>query len=303
MNELAKPQLVTLVVNPRSGGGRAGRKLPKIVAQLRATLPSAEVLVITSTSWVDAQAHISAAAVGAREGDTVVVVGGDGMAHLGLNGCAHTAATLAIIPAGTGNDFARALGIASIDDALAAIATGRTQHLDLTKVRSESVGERYVGAAVSSGYDARVNRATNDTRLRFGSLSYGVIAMRELMGFTPLQYRLVIDGEPRQFEGMLVAVCNTGIIGGGMRMSPVADPTDGYLDLTLVSPVGRGTLLRMLPSMYSGKFVEHPAVELVRAKRVDIDGDGIFLMGDGEELGDVPAVLECDPGALKVVVA
>lgn len=302
MSELAKPQLLTLVVNPRSGGGRAGRMLPRITERLRVMLPAFEVLIIESTSWDDARNKIRAAAKSARPGDIVAVAGGDGMVHLGLGGCAHTEATMAVIPVGTGNDFARALGITDIDGALSAIANGNCRRLDLIKVTNQTMGQCYVGAAVSSGYDARVNRATNDTRLRFGAFSYGIIALRELIDFTPLTYRLVIDGEPRSMRGMLVAVCNTGIIGGGMRMSPEADPTDGYLNLTIVHPVGRGTLVRLFPSMYSGKFVRHPAVEQVRAKRVEIDGDGPFLMGDGEELGGVPATCECDPGALKVFV-
>lgn len=302
MYEVAKPRLLTLVVNPRSGGGRAGRMLPGVVEKLRASLPSAEVHVVESTSWEDARARIHAAAHAARPQDTVAVMGGDGMAHLGLNGCAHTDATLAVIPAGTGNDFARALGITSVDDALTAIAAERRRLIDLTKVTNSTVGERYVGAVVSSGYDARVNRATNDIRLRFGALSYGYIALRELMSFSPLTYRLVIDGEPRQLRGMLVAVCNTGVFGGGMHIGPDADPTDGLLDLTIINPVGRGLLLRMLPSLYSGKFVTHPCVERVQASRVEIDGDDLFLMGDGEELGDVPATLECDPAALRMFV-
>ncbi len=300
MHEVAKPRLLTLVVNPRSGGGRAGKMLPDVVEKLRRTLPTTEVLVIESTSWEDARTRIRTAAVAARPEDTVAVMGGDGMAHLGLNGCAHTDATLAVLPAGTGNDFARALGVASVDDALTALAEGRRRRVDLTRLTNDTVGERYVGAIVSTGYDARVNRATNDIRLRFGALSYGYIALRELASFAPLTYRLVIDGEPRQMRGMLVAVCNTGIFGGGMRIGPDADPSDGLLDLTIVGPVGRGVLLRLLPSLYSGKFVSHPAVERIRARRVEIDGTDLFCMGDGEELGGVPAVAECDPGALQV---
>lgn len=299
MKELAKPRLLTLVVNPRSGGGRAGKMLDGVVAKLRDSLPTTEVAVQRSTSWDDARARIRTAAEGARPEDAVAVMGGDGMAHLGLNGCAHTDATLAVIPAGTGNDFARALGIRSVDDALAAVADGRARRIDLTKVTNE-LGERHVGAVVSSGYDAKVNRATNDIRLRFGALSYGWIAMRELAHFEPLTYRVVVDGEPRQFRGMIVAICNTGIFGGGMHIGPEADPTDGLLDLTIAGPVSRGTLLKMLPRIYSGKFASHPAVEQVRARRIEIDGDDLFLMGDGEELGPVPAVVECDSGALQV---
>ncbi|WP_296139182.1 diacylglycerol kinase family protein [uncultured Tessaracoccus sp.] len=302
MHDLAKPRLLTLVVNPRSGGGRAGRMLPKVVRRLHETLPTTEVTVVQSTSWEDARASIQTAAAAARPEDTVAVMGGDGMAHLGLNGCAHTDATLAVLPAGTGNDFARALGIRDVGTALDSIAHERRRVIDLTRVDNETLGERRVGAVVSSGYDARVNRATNDTRLRFGALSYGYIALRELANFEPLTYRLVLDGEPRQLRAMLVAVCNTGIFGGGMRIGPDADPADGLLDLTIVHPVSRGLLLRMLPSMYSGSFVSHPAVERVQARRVELDGEGLFLMGDGEELGAVPAALECEPGALRVFV-
>ena len=63
-----------------------------------------------------------------------------------------------------------------------------------------------------------------------------------------------------------------------------------------------GKLLRLLPQVYSGSFIKDPVVELLRARRVEIDGDGLFLMGDGEELGEVPAVAECVPGVLSVVV-
>src|SRR5699024_10315992 len=137
--------------------------------------------------------------------------GGDGMAHLGLNACAGTEATLAVIPAGTGNDFARGAGIPkSVTEAVEAIVTGTTRVMDLSRLTNGG-GPRYVGAVVSSGYDARVNRATNDIRLRFGALSYGWIALRELAAFEPLQYRLVVDGEVRELKAMMVAICNTGI--------------------------------------------------------------------------------------------
>jgi diacylglycerol kinase (ATP) len=159
-----------------------------------------------------------------------------------------------------------------------------------------------VGAVVSSGYDARVNRATNDIRLRFGPLSYGYIALRELANFEPLTYRLVVDGQAREVRAMMVAVANMGVFGGGMKIAPDADPADGILDVTLIREASRGKLLRLLPQVYSGSFIKDPVVELLRARRVEIDGDGLFLMGDGEELGEVPAVAECVPSILSVVV-
>ena len=304
MNQLAKPRLLTLVVNERSGGGRAGRMLPKVARRLREQVPTAELHIISSSSWTEAEKLTRAAALEARPGDALLVMGGDGMAHLGLNAAAGTEATLGLIPAGTGNDFARGVGVPrTVDEAVGVIVAGRIRTVDLAHISNDTFPRRYVGAVVSTGYDARVNRSTNHIRLRLGALSYGYIAMRELASFSPLHYDMIIDGVRRRQEAMLVAVSNTGIFGGGMRIAPDADPADGFLDVTVVGPVSRTTLLRLLPSMYSGAFVKHPCVEQFRARSIELAGEGLFVMGDGEELGEVPVRVECVPGVLKVFVA
>lgn len=304
MNQLAKPRLLTLVVNERSGGGRAGRMLPKVARRLREQIPTAELHIISSSSWTEAEKLTRAAALEARPGDALLVMGGDGMAHLGLNAAAGTEATLGLIPAGTGNDFARGVGVPrTVDEAVGVIVAGRTRTVDLARISNDTFPRRYVGAVVSTGYDARVNRSTNHIRLRLGALSYGYIALRELASFSPLHYDMIIDGVRRRQEAMLVAVSNTGIFGGGMRIAPEADPTDGLLDVTVVGPVSRTTLLRLLPSMYSGAFVRHPCVEQFPARSIELAGGGLFVMGDGEELGEVPVRVECVPGVLKVFVA
>lgn len=304
MGELAKPRLMTLVVNERSGGGRAGRVLSKVVRTLRDRMPSVEVRVVSSTSWRDAENLLRLAALECRDGDAVLAMGGDGMAHLGLNACAGTEAVLGLIPAGTGNDFARGIGLPrSMREAVGVIVRGQISRVDLTRLHNSVFRERYVGAVVSTGYDARVNRATNENRLRLGALSYGYLALRELARFAPLQYRLNIDGEQRDLEAMLVAVCNTGLFGGGMQIAPDADPSDGLLDVTLVHPVSRSLLLRLLPEMYSGRFVRHPAVEQFQVAQMEIAGPDLFVMGDGEELGEVPVRIEVAPSALRVFTA
>lgn len=300
--ELAKRRLVTVVCNEKSGGGRAGRWLQRVARRLRDGLPDAQLNVVVSTSFEQARDFTRTAALEATPGDLVVVMGGDGMAHLGLNACAATDATLGIVPAGTGNDFARGVGVpSSIKESLEAIVRGKTRVVDLSHVSNEQ-GSRYVGAVVSSGYDARVNRATNDIKLRFGPLSYGYIALRELANFSPLSYRLTIDGEQRELDAMLVAVCNTGVFGGGMKISPDADPADGLLDVTIIHKASRGKLMRLLPLTYTGGFITNPVVERLRATSVEVDGEGLFAMGDGEEIGDVPVEIAVAPGVLKVVV-
>ncbi len=301
-SELAKRRLITVVCNQRSGGGRAGRVLPKVARRLRDGVGDAELHIVISTSYEQARDLTRSAALTAVPGDVVAVMGGDGMAHLGLNACAGTDATLAVIPAGTGNDFARGAGVpGSVKEAVEALVRGETRVMDLSLL-TNAAGSRYVGAVVSSGYDARVNRATNDIRLRFGPLSYGYIALRELAHFSPLTYRLVIDGVPREVEAMMVAVCNTGVFGGGMQISPDADAADGLLDVTIIHKASRGKLLRLLPLTYTGSFVNSPVVERLRARTVEVEGADLFLMGDGEEMGEVPATVECSPGVLRLIV-
>lgn len=303
MGELARPRLVTLVVNEKSGGGRAGRLLPRVLQILRDQLRTAEVRVVRSSSWEDAESLLRIAAMEARDGDAVLAMGGDGMAHLGLNACAGTHATLGIIPAGTGNDFARGIGLPrSVPEAVQAVTDGVHRSLDLMRISSPTHASRHVGAVVSTGYDARVNRATNDIQLRLGALSYGFLALRELVRFSPLQYRMVADGVTSEFEAMLVAVSNTGVFGGGMHVAPDANPSDGVLDVTLIKPVSRTLLLRFLPEMYSGRFVRHPAVEQFQVRTIELDGPDLFVMGDGEELGEVPVTIDVDPGVLRVFV-
>lgn len=300
---------LTLVVNPSSGRGRAGRLLPGVVERLHAVRPDADLRVVATTSYDHAREACGQAVAEAREAATttdavrgaLLVMGGDGMAHLGVNACARTGVPLGVLPAGTGNDFCRGAGLpARLDDAVEALARTATSRIDVTQLtgnlfpgvgtdQDPAGGARrcFAGSVVSSGYDARVNRHANHMPQRLGGLAYGWAALAELASFHPLTYRLDLDGIAREIPAMFVAVGNAGVFGGGMRVCPDAEVDDGWLDITIVHPVPRATLLRLLPQMYSGRFRRHPAVETLRARRVGIDGDGLFVMADGEELGGV----------------
>ena len=304
---------ITLVVNPAAGRGRAKRLLPKVCSTLLTALPDAHLRVHQTTSYADARMRTIQAvdtarpAVDGQRPDSLIVMGGDGMAHLGVNACATTDVTLGVIPAGSGNDFCRGVGIpAHVQAATQAIAAGRTRVVDALEVRGRLAGgaeRRYVGAVVSSGYDAKVNRRANEAKLPLGPLVYMNAAISELAVFEPLHFRLAVDGARRELPAMMVCVANTAYFGGGMMIAPTADPGDGLLDLTIIHPVSRVTLLRLLPLIYSGRFVKDPAVERLRAREVLLDGSDMFGMGDGEELGDVPLAIRSVPGALRVHVA
>jgi diacylglycerol kinase (ATP) len=301
---------LTLVVNPSAGHGRAGRLLPKVTAALVAGLPSESLRVVQSSSWADARLRCIEAVHNARDSvaegrrDSLLVMGGDGMMHLGLNAAANTAVPLGLIPAGRGNDFCRGVGVpTSPMAAVAVIVAGQQRRIDLMSVTGKLVDgaeHRWVGSIVSTGFDGRVGYRTNQLTYSLGGLEYAISALAELSRFEPLPYRLVIDGQPRQQTAMFIAVGNAGWFGGGMQGCPNADVTDGMLDITVVNPVSRTTLLRLLPTMFTGGFVKDPAVELLRAKEVVVDGDGLYAMADGEELGSVPVTLRAASDALSI---
>lgn len=292
---------VALVVNPASGHGRARRLTPLIERRLA----DAGIAFTTrlSTSYEDALALCEGAVVSGA--DALLVVGGDGMAHLGLNACALTDVPLGVVPAGTGNDFARSVGSGlKWDAAVDAVIAGRTRTIDLAEIRGNlTYGDlAYVGCVVSTGFDERVNFRANASPIDLGAPSYLWAVLAELRDFRPLRYRLVLDGEERELDSMLVAVANAGYFGGGIAICPDYDLADGLLDVAIVHPVPRMVLLTMFPRLASGKPFEHPAIERLRVREIIVDGPGLRGMADGEHLGTPPLACRAVPGALTIHV-
>lgn len=299
---------IHLVVNPASGGGRAALLEPWVTRRLRDA--GHEVETTLTTSWQDADQTL-AGIVGRCSidpgtdtlPDTVVVMGGDGMVHLGLNRLAGTGLRLGVVPSGTGNDFAGSVGLPSrVRPAVAAVLEGEAIDIDLAEVTGAVEGGHvWVGCVVSTGYDAVVNRLTNAMTTKFGPLSYGWVALTALARFTPRHYRLVIDGVPRNLDAMLVAVGNGGHFGGGMTMCPGASVLDGMLDVTIIHRVPRRVLLSCLPVLYTDRVGRLPFVETLRARSVEVDGEDMFAMADGEEIGGLPLTVTARPRAVTLL--
>lgn len=236
--------------------------------------------------------------------DTLVVVGGDGTVNLGANLCAVTGARLAVVAAGTGNDIARHLGLPVKDasSSVRVIEAGATRSVDVGRVSHGGRPRgRFVGV-LGAGFDAVV--AARAARLRWprGPLRYAVALLRELPRFSPIPYAIELDGQRLQTHAMLVAVANTTSFGGGMKVCPDARVDDGLFDVLVVRALSIPAFLRVFPRVYSGTHLEHPAVEVRRARHVRPDAPGIVAQADGEPVGVLPLEAEVLPGALTVAV-
>ncbi|MFC9509132.1 diacylglycerol kinase [Streptomyces sp. NPDC057002] len=290
---------ITLFVNPTAGRGRGARAAQPAASALRAA--GFSVRTVLGEDAADALTRARAAVEGGT--GALIAVGGDGMANLALRAVAGTATPLGLVAVGTGNDFARALGLPVREPAAAgrmiadALKCGRIHDIDLGQV-----GDRWFGTVLASGFDSRVNDRGNRMRWPAGRFKYDLAMIAELAAFRPVPYRIRLDdGEVREVEATLVAVGNGSSYGGGMRICPGADLTDGLFDITVVGDCSRTTLLRVFPRVYRGTHAEHPAVTVLRASRVEIAAEGITGYADGEPLGPLPLSARCVRGGVRVV--
>ncbi|MFJ8053824.1 diacylglycerol kinase [Streptomyces luteogriseus] len=290
---------ITLFVNPTAGRGRGARAAQPAASALRAA--GFSVRTVLGEDAADALVR-ARAAVAAGTG-ALIAVGGDGMAALALRAVAGTRTPLGLVAVGTGNDFARALGLPVREPAAAgrmiadALKCGRLRDIDLGRV-----GDRWFGTVLASGFDSRVNDRGNRMRWPTGRLKYDLAMIGELAAFRPVPYRIRLDDdEALEVEATLVAVGNGSSYGGGMRICPGADLTDGLFDVTVVGDCSRTTLLRVFPRVYRGTHVDHPKVTVLRAARVEIAAEGITGYADGEPLGPLPLSASCVRGGVRVV--
>ncbi|CAM3973222.1 diacylglycerol kinase family protein [Kibdelosporangium persicum] len=289
-----------LVVCPASGLGTAARVAGTVSAALRDSVDHLGQHVPTSADETVAVLR-SLVADGT---DAVVVLGGDGAAHAGVQACAGTQTTLAIVPAGTGNDLARALGlppkdpIAAVTEVAQALAEGRTHRIDLGKVEDGA----WFATVLCAGFDSAVNERVNRTRWPRGPRRYDIAILAELAALKSARLIVRTESETLELAANSVAVGNTPYYGGGIPVCPDADPADGWFDVTVVGQAHRRDLVRILPGLRTGSHVDHPAVTTLRAKSISLAADGGWIgYADGERIRELPLDVRCVPGALRVV--
>ncbi|MET7365036.1 diacylglycerol kinase [Streptomyces sp. NPDC005566] len=290
---------ITLFVNPTAGRGRGARAAQPAASALRdAGFSVRTVLGEDADDALRRAREAVAAGTGA-----LIAVGGDGMMSLALQAVAGTGTPLGVVAVGTGNDFARALGLPIRDPAAAgrlaaeALKAGTEREIDLGRV-----GERWFGSVLASGFDSRVNDRGNRMRWVGGRFKYDLAILAELAAFRPIPYRIRLDGGPvREIEATLIAVGNGSTYGGGMRICADAVMDDGLFDVTVVGDCSRSTLLKVFPKVYKGTHLGHPDVTVHRVASIELAAAGVTAYADGEPLGALPLTATCVAGAVRVL--
>ncbi len=285
---------IALLTNPTAGGGRGARARDAAVERLRAG-----GLTVRSLQGRDADEALDLARQQVADGvDALVVCGGDGMVHLGVQAVATTGIPLGIIPTGTGNDVARYFDIPRKDPVAAAdqVVAFRPRVVDLARS-----GAKYFVTVLAAGFDAIVNERANRMTWPKGQMRYNLATLAELRVFKPLPYTLELDGKPLRLDAMLVAVGNGPSFGGGLRITEGAVLDDGMLDIVIIKPMSKLGLITTYPKLFKGTHVTHPQYEHHLARSVTVAAPGIVSYADGERFGELPLTIECAPGALTVL--
>ncbi|QBR91174.1 YegS/Rv2252/BmrU family lipid kinase [Nocardioides euryhalodurans] len=285
---------VALLTNPTAGKGRGLAARAVALRRLREA-----GFVVRDLVGGDAGESLDLARDAVADGVwALVVVGGDGMVHLGVQAVAATGVHLGIVPAGTGNDVARYLDLPRKDPAAAAdrVVASTPRRLDLART-----GPTYFVTVLAAGFDAVVNERANAMTWPRGQMRYNLATLAELRTFEPISYTLDLDGEVHRLDAMLVAVGNGPSFGGGLRITEGALLDDGLLDVVVIRPMSRPGLVRAYPKLFRGTHVHLPEYEHHRVRSVTVAAPGIVAYADGERIGGLPLTITSQPGALSVL--
>ena len=293
---------VAVLVNPTAGRGRHRGTLPAVLERLSGAGRPIEPVPAASGAQA-AKACQAAVDAGAS---AVVAVGGDGTVHLALQAVADTGVPFGIVPAGTGNDIAANLDLPTgaldaADVVVEALREGRTRRIDLGRAALTDGTVRWFAGVLGAGFDAIVNERANGMRFPRGPRRYDLAILAELLRLRPRTYELGLDGSRQTVEAVLVAVANTARYGGGFRICPDADPTDGVLDILVGGRFTRTGVVRIMPHVRRGTHLGHTLVAIHRAGTVTLAADGITAYADGERVGALPLTVTCVPAALTLL--
>jgi diacylglycerol kinase (ATP) len=298
------------IVNPAAGGGRSAKLAGPALERLRKS--GLEVDDVSTNAPGDA-VNLARDAF-ARGYRRFLAVGGDGTGHEILNGIFGGATTseraaadrvaMGFLPLGTGNSFLRDYTREGAKASLQALLERRTRTIDLMRLM-HSTGEMYSFNLVSVGFTANVGALTNRHFKPFGHLGYLVGVFVRLAQLRPLTFAVRCD-EDQEWDRrpcLFLTFNNSAYTGGTMWIAPSADPSDGLIEYVHWGPIGRFAALRMLPTIYDGRHMQHPQASRRAVRHVEFDMPAaVDVMVDGEVLALQCRALDIVPAAVDVYI-
>jgi YegS/Rv2252/BmrU family lipid kinase len=301
-----QPDKVVAVVNPKAAGGRVGRRWPSLRKKLQSYLGPIDFRLTAHQGHATTLAS-EAIAQGA---EVVLALGGDGTLGAVAGGI-HAAGggTMGVLPAGTGGDFRRILRHGkNLFASAKALPQSQAQAIDLGRARyrvGNETHERVFLNVASFGMSGAIDRMVNASDKRLGRFSFLYATLDALRSYTPAKVRLEVDGE-HQGDHTIFAVllANARYAGGGMYLAPDAKLNDGLLDIIVVPTRPTVAALRLLPKVYSGRYLEDPALIHIRGRQLRaqcLEGPSPYVDVDGEAPGQLEADFTVLPGSLRML--
>jgi diacylglycerol kinase (ATP) len=300
---------VVFLVNPASANGATGRHWPEIARRAAAAGLRGEARISERPGHI-----VELAAEAARSGARLLVaVGGDGTVNEAVNGLlaggASNGVELAVIPRGTGRDFARSFGVPrDVDSALAVARDGAARAVDVGRARfsgadgspTESYFANFGGAGISG---AIARRANSSSKALGGRVSFIWATVAVFARWRGADVRLTVDGEERVGRMFEVLVQNGEFTAGGMWVTPGAAPDDGLFDILVIGDVTKADFALTFPKVYRGTHLAHPKIDRFSGRRVAVDSPSPLPIAlDGEQPGTTPVEFEVVPRAVRVRV-
>ncbi len=286
---------IAIVANPLAGRERA-RQTGKLVQQKLSQ--SGADFTYLETEY--AGHAISLAAAAARDHTIVAGLGGDGTIREVIEGIWQSQAVLGVIPAGTGNDHARGLGISK--DPLAAVDTllhGRSVAMDVGRE-----DDAFFGCVGAVGFPVDVLEYLNsgESSRSVGKIAYLSAIAKTLRYLKPHSVTLTVDDQEHSVNAVGVLVMNMPFAGGGLQFAPASRYNDGLFHVVVVGRISSFQLLKTLPKVYKGNHVNHPAVTIFKGQRIQINPAGMKKMFDGDVKSETPFRAEIIPSGIRVMI-
>jgi len=287
-----------IIFNPNAGSG--GRRA-NTLAQLKELQP---VALHTTRRPGDAERWARRARI--SKARLIIVAGGDGTLNEVVNGLGPFAGKMriGIVPLGTGNDFARTLGLpSSINENIAIVRSGKTTRIDLVRVKSKR--SRYFVNVSAGGFSGMVDeKITRRIKRTWGPLAYVRGAAAALPGLHAYKTEIVLDDDERlSIELYNVVIANGRFVAGGLPIAPTANPSDGKFEVVLIPKLGAAEMALLAAQIILGKHLSSNATIFRQARKIGVRSrPGMCFNVDGEFVGNAPATFQIMPRALNFIV-